>query len=112
MTTHPLDRLSTTARILKRAQYEAFAFSLLADGDVLVRNESYANPSDHEYRVRVRDGLPVACPCPADERYEHACKHRVALAVRRPVLDTARAARAVTDADRAAAGLLSRRSTR
>ncbi|WP_245778673.1 SWIM zinc finger family protein [Halomicrobium zhouii] len=29
------------------------------------------------------------CTCPADANYEHACKHRVAVAIRRPVLDFA-----------------------
>ena len=36
-------------RILKRAQYEAFAFAWV-DGEVRVRNESHAEPSAHEYR--------------------------------------------------------------
>ena len=38
MTQTVLERLSPTNRVLKRAQYEAFAFSLY-DGDVLIRNE-------------------------------------------------------------------------
>lgn len=86
---HPLDRLSTTTRVLQRAQYEALQFSLRPDGAVVVRNESYAEPAEHKYRVPVRDGLPVCCTCPADEQYDVACKHRVALAVRRPILEAA-----------------------
>ncbi|WP_424004762.1 SWIM zinc finger family protein [Haloarcula salina] len=31
------------------------------------------------------DGVvPIACSCPADERFDGACKHRVAIAIRRP----------------------------
>ncbi|MFB6177036.1 MAG: SWIM zinc finger family protein [Halobaculum sp.] len=73
-------------RVAKRAQYEAFEFTLV-DGDVRVRNGSHANPSEHEYLVTVEDGLPAACECPADDAYEGACKHRVAVAIRRPLLD-------------------------
>ncbi|QLH79827.1 SWIM zinc finger family protein [Halosimplex rubrum] len=88
---HPLERLAFPTRVVKRAQYEAFEFSLVDDG-VLVRNESHADPSDHEYLVTVADGLPTACTCPADDHYEGACKHRVAVAIRRPLLAAATAA--------------------
>ena len=54
-----------------------------------VRNCSHANPEDHEYLVTVADGLPIRCTCPADERFEGACKHRLAVAIRRPVLTAA-----------------------
>lgn len=84
----PLSELETTNRILKRAQYEAFAFTVTDDG-VVVRNESHADPADHEYRVTVKEGIPVTCECPADEHYEGACKHRVAVAIREPVLQAA-----------------------
>jgi hypothetical protein len=83
---HPLQQLDFSTRVAKRAQYEAFEFSL-SSGGVTVRNGSHANPSEHEYLVRVEDGVPVACECPADEHYEGACKHRVAVAIRRPLLD-------------------------
>ena len=96
--THPLDRLTATSRVLNRAQYEALRFSLTPAGAVVVRNESYAEPAAHEYRVTVRDGLPVRCPCPADEQYDVACKHRVALAVRRPILEIATTVQAIADA--------------
>lgn len=76
-------------RFLKRAQYEAFSFTILEDG-VLVRNESYTNPDDHEYLVTVADGVPTRCSCPADRTYAPACKHRLAVAIRTPVLDAAR----------------------
>ncbi|MCU4802734.1 SWIM zinc finger domain-containing protein [Halobacteria archaeon HArc-gm2] len=88
MTSHPLDELSVSNRVLKRAQYEAFEFELL-DTDVRVRNASHAVPTDHEYVVTIEDEFPVECTCPADANYENACKHRVAVAIRRPVLDFA-----------------------
>jgi hypothetical protein len=82
---HPLARLEFTSRVAKRAQYEAFEFTVTPAG-VRVRNCSHANPEDHEYLVTVTDGLPIRCTCPADERFEGACKHRLAVAIRRPVL--------------------------
>jgi len=88
MTSHPLDELSVSNRVLKRAQYEAFEFELL-DSDVRVRNASHAVPTDHEYVVTIEDELPVECTCPADANYENACKHRVAVALRRPIIDFA-----------------------
>ena len=83
---HPLTALEFTSRIAKRAQYEAFEFTFVPYG-IQVRNGSHANPSEHEYLVRVEDGIPVTCTCPADDRFEGACKHRVAIAIRRPLLD-------------------------
>jgi hypothetical protein len=96
---HPLERLDFSNRVRKRAEYEAFEFSLVPDG-ILVRNESYVDPENHEYVVTVRDGLPVACTCPADARFEGACKHRVAVAMRRPILTLAMQAQAVADGGR------------
>jgi|AntDeeMinimDraft_4_1070355.scaffolds.fasta_scaffold00684_11 hypothetical protein len=96
MTPHPLDELSITNRVLKRAQYEAFEFELV-DSDVRVRNASHGVPADHEYLVSIEDELPVACTFPADANYEHACKHRVAVAIRRPVLDFATDVRLLED---------------
>ncbi|WP_435196347.1 SWIM zinc finger family protein [Natronomonas sp. EA1] len=75
-------------QFLKRAQYEAFSFTVLEEG-VLVRNGSYTNPDDHEYLVSIRDGIPTRCTCPADRTYAPACKHRLAVAIRKPVLDAA-----------------------
>ncbi|WP_114578478.1 SWIM zinc finger family protein [Saliphagus sp. LR7] len=88
MPAHPLDRLETTERTLRRAQYEAFEFELVEQG-VLVRNASHENPSKHEYLVRIDDGLPDSCTCPADEHHQGACKHRVAVAIRSHVLEPA-----------------------
>ena len=73
-------------RILKRAQYEALTFAWL-DGNVRVRNHSHAEPTNHEYVVTIDDGRPIACTCPADGRFDHPCKHRVAVAIRRPILE-------------------------
>jgi hypothetical protein len=93
---HPLSQLDPSKRILKRAQYEAFAFSLLG-GDVLVRNESHANPENHEYRVTIENGLPMSCECPADEHTEEACKHRVGVAIRPSIIESANEMQALTD---------------
>ena len=86
---HPLQELEFSSRVAKRAQYEAFEFTLTNRG-VMVRNGSHANPSEHEYVVRVVDGVPTDCECPANHSYEGACKHRVAVAIRTPVLNAAR----------------------
>jgi len=83
---HPLTALEFTTRVAKRAQYEAFEFTFRDDG-ILVRNESHADPAAHEYLVCLEDGIPSACACPADERFDGACKHRVAVAIRRPLMD-------------------------
>ncbi|MFC7079534.1 SWIM zinc finger family protein [Halorussus caseinilyticus] len=87
--TTPLARLKTTNRVRKRFQYEAFEFEL-RDDDICVRNGSYADPENHEYTVRIEDDLPTACTCPADAKYSGACKHRVAVALRQPILDAVR----------------------
>ena len=84
-TTHP-PIPDVPTRILKRAQYEALTFEWV-DGDVRVRNESHADPDNHEYVITIDDGRPIACTCPADAGFDHPCKHRVALAIRRPILE-------------------------
>jgi hypothetical protein len=94
--TTPLARLDPTNRVLKRAQYEAFAFALF-DGDVQVRNESYSTPEHHEYRVTIHDGVPVACGCPADTTYDGPCKHRVAVAIRPRILTVVAKIQVVAD---------------
>ncbi|WP_266081509.1 SWIM zinc finger family protein [Haladaptatus caseinilyticus] len=92
-----LSHLTFTNRVAKRTQYEALEFSLTTRG-VLVRNTSHAKPAEHEYLVTVHDGIPIACECPADDRYDGACKHRVGVAIRTPILQ------AVTDHSLAADG--------
>lgn len=85
---HPLDELSFTSKVAKRAQYEAFEFAIVPDG-VRVRNCSHEQPAEHEYTVTVRDGRPAGCECPADQRFDGACKHRVAVAIRQPIVEAA-----------------------
>jgi SWIM zinc finger len=89
MCTNTIDALEFDASTSKRAQYEAFDFELEAPGLVTVRNESHENADEHSYRVNVEDGLPVACECPSDTYHDGACKHRVAVAIREPVLEAA-----------------------
>jgi len=86
--THPLSRLEFTKRVAKRAQYEAFEFTIVPEG-VRIRNGSHANPEEHEYLVGVAGGIPETCTCPADGRFDGACKHRVGVAIRKPILDAA-----------------------
>lgn len=94
MCQNALARLDVNAQTAKRAQWEAFEFRLTA-GSVEVRNESHpaGEVADHTYSVEVEDGVPVACDCPADEYQSGACKHRVAVAIREPLLDAASEAR-------------------
>ena len=89
MTTNWLDDLQVSPEVAKRAQYEGFEFEIDAPGLVLVRNASWENPDDHEYLVNVVNGVPVVCECPADRYHDGACKHRVAVAIRLPVLTAA-----------------------
>lgn len=90
MTENALHHLGVSdSRVVKRAQYEAFEFELTAPGIVTVRNWSYADPENHEYRINVEDGIPVSCECPADVHQDGPCKHRVAIAIREPVLTAA-----------------------
>lgn len=78
-----------TAVSLIRAQQDVYEFCVAEDLHINVRNTSYDEPG-HVYSVRVEDGLPVACSCPADEHYDPACKHRLAVLIREPVMDAVR----------------------
>lgn len=89
MCTNTLAALEFDASTSKRAQYEVFDFELEAPGLVTVRNESHENADEHSYRVNVEDGVPVACECLSDTYHNGACKHRVAVAIREPVLEAA-----------------------
>ena len=80
---HPLAVLTFSTRVAKRAQYERFDITPV-DCGFQIRNESHANPAEHEYLVTMDGPVPTACTCPADERFSGACKHRVAIAIRRP----------------------------
>ncbi|WP_267644111.1 SWIM zinc finger family protein [Haloarchaeobius amylolyticus] len=96
MSTNPLSKLKYLTRVGKRAQYEAFEFELTPAG-VRIRNCSHANPSEHEYLVTVDDGVPSSCTCPANANYDGACKHRIAVAIRQPVLESATQNQLVAD---------------
>ncbi|ADJ16717.1 hypothetical protein [Halalkalicoccus jeotgali] len=39
--------------------------------------------------MNVEEGFPVACECPSDTYHDGACNHRVAVAIREPVLKAA-----------------------
>jgi hypothetical protein len=84
-----LEVLDADEQVEKRAQWEAFSFRLLGDGDVEVTNGSHENPDNHTYTVHVEGGIPSDCTCPAWEYQSGACKHMVAVAIREPVLDAA-----------------------
>ncbi|WP_277554067.1 SWIM zinc finger family protein [Halobaculum limi] len=85
---HVLTKLDVSSRARRRAQTEPFTFSLTTEG-VRVTNHRYEHPSDHSYVVTVTAGVPVTCDCPADAHYDGACKHRIAVAIRTPVLQAA-----------------------
>ena len=81
-TTEADEKVSTNDygdRVAKRAEYEAFEFSLGGPGHIKIRNCSHADPSDHTYIVAVENGETVDCTCPADEYRSGRCKHRVAV---------------------------------
>ena len=85
---HVLTRLEVSPGPRRRAQIEPFTFTLV-QGGVRVTNHRYEQPTNHSYVVTVADGVPVACECPADAHYDSACKHRLAVAIRTPVLQAA-----------------------
>jgi len=87
--TDVVDVLDADVATEKRAQWEAFEFTVLGDGDVEVVNASHESPDDHTYTVHVEGGIPSDCTCPAWEYQPGACKHMVAVAIREPVLEAA-----------------------
>ena len=84
-----LEVLDADEQVEKRAQWEAFEFSLLGEGDVEVVNGSHEDADEHTYTVHVEGGIPSDCSCPAWEFQPGACKHMVAVAIREPVLEAA-----------------------
>ena len=82
---HPLEHLAFPIWVAKRAQYDAFEVSV-TEASVCVRNCSHDEPAEHESVASVADGVPAVCECLADERFDGACKHRVAVAIRTPVM--------------------------
>jgi len=92
MSKSALEVLECDEQVEKRAQWEAFEFTVLGDGDVEVVNGSHSDADDHTYTVHVVGDIPADCRCPAWEFQPGACKHMVAVAIQEPVLE------AVTDA--------------
>jgi len=84
-----VDLLDADVATEKRAQWEAFEFTVLDGGDVEVVNGSHADDDDHTYTVHIEGGIPSDCTCPAWEFQPGACKHMVGVAIRDPVLDAA-----------------------
>ncbi|MFC4987395.1 SWIM zinc finger family protein [Saliphagus infecundisoli] len=91
MTTNALADLDGDAPTAKRAQYEAFELDLEAPSLLRVTNGSYGDDEKHEhtYRVNIENGVPTTCECPSNTYQDGACKHHVAVAIRKPVLEAA-----------------------
>lgn len=87
---HPsevVDVLSPDAETVKRAEWEAFEFTLLGDREIEVVNTSHEEPEEHTYTVHVEGGIPAHCTCPAWEYQNEACKHMVSVAIREPLVE-------------------------
>ncbi len=82
-----LEVLDADSKIVKRASWEAFEFTLLGDGDVEVVNGSHDEPEEHTYTVHIESGIPSDCTCPAFEYQAGACKHMLSIAIREPLLE-------------------------
>ena len=82
-------------KTLKRARWEHLRLAACPGAHhVNVTNYSYgveaAKGGEHTYTVAIGpDGLPTECTCPADEYQPGPCKHAVACAADREVLDEA-----------------------
>jgi len=87
MSNSTLEVLEYDEQISKRAQWEAFEFTVLGEGDVEVVNGSHDNPEEHRYTVHVEGGIPSDCTCPTWKYQDGACKHMVAVAIREPLLE-------------------------
>lgn len=86
-------------KAVKRAQWEAFEFELEGSNQIRVINGSYSDPEAHTYTVTVEDGVPINCGCPADTCRDTPCKHRVAVAIRQPVMEAIAGAQTPTIPD-------------
>ena len=95
MSKSALEVLDADEQVQKRAQWEAFEFTVLGDGGVEVVNDSHADTDDHTYTVHVEGGIPADCTCPAFEYQPGACKHMVAVAIQEPVREAASGAQPV-----------------
>jgi hypothetical protein len=66
--------------IERRAEWEAFEFSVPLAGRVRVQNNSYGDDSnEHEYVVAVEGGSAEWCTCPHHEHRDERCKHMSAV---------------------------------
>ncbi|WP_338739367.1 SWIM zinc finger family protein [Haloplanus salilacus] len=84
-----VELLDANTIVEKRAQWEGFEFTILEGSNVEVVNGSHDEPEEHTYTVHVESGIPSDCTCPAFEYQEGACKHLLAVAIRKPVLEAA-----------------------
>jgi hypothetical protein len=84
-------QLECDDRVLSRAEWEAFDYTLLGEGQVEVANNSYADDEvwDHTYIVEVEDGECIRCSCPYADYHDGLCKHQVSIILRKPVLEAA-----------------------
>ena len=86
---------AATEKTLKRARWEHLRLAACPGArHVNVTNYSYgvqaARSGEHTYTVSIGpDGLPTECTCPDDEYQPGPCKHAVAVAADRAVLDEA-----------------------
>jgi len=81
-------------KTFKRARWEHLRLAACPGArHVNVTNYSYvqaARSGEHTYTVSIGpDGLPTGCTCPSDEYQPGPCKHVVAVAADREVLDEA-----------------------
>jgi hypothetical protein len=54
-----------------------------------VINTSHEEPDEHTYTVHVEGRVSSDCTCPDFSYQEGACKHLLAVAIRKPVLEAA-----------------------
>lgn len=90
-----LSDLEFDSRTRKRAEWEAFEYTVIAENQIQVVNGSYgAEKDEHEYTVTVEQDetgriSPLHCSCPAFQQHSGACKHQVATAMHDVVLGAA-----------------------
>jgi hypothetical protein len=107
-----LSDLEFDSRTRKRAEWEAFEYTVIAGNQIQVVNGSYgAEKDEHEYTVTVEQDdtgeiTPLHCDCPAFQYQSGACKHQVAVAMHTVVLGAAVAYTNNSDTDPAAPVIL------
>lgn len=75
----------------RRAEHEAFEFSIPVAGRVRVENFSHDDVDEHEYVVDVEDGTAIWCTCPDHEHRNIRCKHMIAVEDRPAIMAAASA---------------------